>query len=181
MNLPNKLTLARVIMIPLFVVFLLADFGWGCEKWIALGLFAAASATDFLDGYIARKNNLITTFGKFMDPLADKLLVTSAMICLTGLGILPAWVSIIIIAREFTISGFRLVAADHRVVIAASMWGKWKTFIQMIMVMLMIVNLPELEIVTQIFMWASIALTLISLADYLIKNREAFWVGDAKE
>ena len=133
MNLPNKLTMLRVLLIPVFVVLLLADF-WG--KWLdylALAVFIIASLTDMLDGMIARKYNLITNFGKFMDPLADKLLVCSAMICLLDLGRIPAWVVIVIIAREFIISGFRLVASDKGVVIAAGYIGKAKTVFQMIM------------------------------------------------
>ena len=108
MNLPNKLTILRVIMIPFFVFFLLSGVGGSASKWIALVIFAAASITDTLDGYIARRDNLITDFGKFMDPLADKLLVCSALICFVELDKLPAWMVIIIIAREFIISGFRL-------------------------------------------------------------------------
>ena len=125
MNLPNKLTIFRVILIPFFVVLLLFDIT-AYDKWIALAIFIIASLTDFLDGHIARKYNLVTNFGKFMDPLADKLLVCSAMICLVELARIPAWVVIIIIAREFIISGFRLVASDNGVVIAASYWGKFK-------------------------------------------------------
>ena len=124
MNLPNKLTIFRVILIPFFVVLLLFDIT-AYDKWIALAIFIVASLTDFLDGYIARKYNLVTNFGKFMDPLADKLLVCSAMICLVELARIPAWVVIVIIAREFIISGFRLVASDNGVVIAASYWGKF--------------------------------------------------------
>ena len=136
MNLPNKLTILRVIMIPFFVFFLLSGVGGSASKWIALVIFAAASITDTLDGYIARRDNLITDFGKFMDPLADKLLVCSAMICMIPLGKLQAWFVIVIIAREFIISGFRLVAADNDIVIAASYWGKFNTVSQMFMELL---------------------------------------------
>ena len=132
MNLPNKLTILRVIMIPFFVVFMYLDFA--AAKWIALGIFIAAAITDTLDGQIARRCNLVTTFGKFMDPLADKLLVCSAMIALVDQGRIPAWIVIIIIAREFIISGFRLIAAEKGVVIAAGIWGKLKTVVQMVMV-----------------------------------------------
>ena len=132
MNLPNKLTILRVIMIPFFVFFLLSGVGGSASKWIALVIFAAASITDTLDGYIARRDNLITDFGKFMDPLADKLLVCSALICFVELDKLPAWMVIIIIAREFIISGFRLVASDNGIVIAASYWGKFKTVSQLV-------------------------------------------------
>ncbi len=170
MNLPNKLTIFRVILIPFFVVLLLFDLT-AYDKWIALGIFIVASLTDFLDGYIARKYNLVTNFGKFMDPLADKLLVCSAMICLVELARIPAWVVIVIIAREFIISGFRLVASDNGVVIAASYWGKFKTTFQILMICLMIADLPSLALVTQIVMWVALALTVISLVDYLIKNK----------
>ncbi len=170
MNLPNKLTIFRVILIPFFVVLLLFDIT-AFDKWIALAIFIIASLTDFLDGHIARKYNLVTNFGKFMDPLADKLLVCSAMICLVELARIPAWVVIIIIAREFIISGFRLVASDNGVVIAASYWGKFKTVFQMIMICLMIADLPSLALVTQIVMWVALVLTVVSLVDYLRKNK----------
>ncbi len=122
------------------------------------------------DGKIARKYNLITNFGKFMDPLADKLLVCSVMIALIELGRIPAWIVIVIIAREFVISGFRLVASDNGVVIAASYWGKFKTVFQMVMVILMIVNIEQLQIVTTIIMYIALVLTIVSLIDYLVKN-----------
>lgn len=170
MNLPNKLTIFRVILIPFFVVLLLFDIT-AYDKWIALAIFIVASLTDFLDGQIARKYNLVTNFGKFMDPLADKLLVCSAMICLVELARIPAWVVIVIIAREFIISGFRLVASDNGVVIAASYWGKFKTTFQILMICLMIADLPQLALVTQIVMWVALALTVVSLVDYLIKNK----------
>ena len=171
MNLPNKLTIFRVILIPFFVVLLLFDIT-AYDKWIALAIFIVASLTDFLDGHIARKYNLVTNFGKFMDPLADKLLVCSAMLCMVELSRIPAWVVIIIIAREFIISGFRLVASDNGVVIAASYWGKFKTTFQILMICLMIADLPPLALVTQIVMWVAVALTVVSLVDYLIKNKD---------
>ena len=176
MNLPNKLTVLRVILIPFFVVFLLLSPGNDLFKWISLAIFIIASLTDMLDGKIARKYNLITDFGKFMDPLADKLLVCSAMICLIDLGKIPSWVVVIIIAREFIISGFRLVAADNGRVIAASYWGKFKTTFQMILVILMIADLgavvPYYDIVTTVIMWIALILTIISLCDYIIKNKD---------
>jgi CDP-diacylglycerol--glycerol-3-phosphate 3-phosphatidyltransferase len=172
MNLPNKLTLFRVFLIPFFVVFLLLDNQNPAFKWIALVIFVVASLTDLLDGKIARKYNLVTNFGKFMDPLADKLLVCSAMICLIDLERIPSWVVLIIIAREFIISGFRLVASDNGVVIAASYWGKFKTTFQMIMVILMIANIPQLSLLSTIVMWVALALTIISLVDYLVKNKD---------
>ena len=154
-------------------------------KWIAVGIFVVASLTDLLDGKIARKYNLVTDFGKFMDPLADKLLVCSAMIALIDLERIPAWVVIVIIAREFIISGFRLVASDNGVVIAASYWGKVKTTFQMIMVILLIANLSEnfpnatlgITIAEQVLIYISLALTIISLIDYLVKNRKVLTEG----
>lgn len=171
MNLPNKLTILRMIMIIPFVVFMLVPIG-GAGKWIALALFVIASLTDLLDGKIARKYNLVTTFGKFMDPLADKLLVCSALICLVEMGKIPSWIVIIIVSREFIISGFRQVASDKGVVIAASYWGKFKTTFQMVMIVLMIADIPVLSLVTTIVMWAALILTVVSLVDYLVKNKD---------
>lgn len=171
MNLPNKLTMFRVILIPFFVVFLLVDITY-VDKWIALGIFIVASLTDLLDGKIARKYNLVTNFGKFMDPLADKLLVCSALICLVALERIPAWMVIIIIAREFIISGFRLIASDNGVVIAASYWGKFKTTFQMVMICLMIADIEALQLLTTVVMWAALILTVVSLVDYLAKNKD---------
>ncbi len=171
MNLPNKLTMLRVIMIPFFIVFLLVPIT-PYDKWIALAIFIIASLTDLLDGKIARKYNLVTNFGKFMDPLADKLLVCSALICLIELGKIPAWMVIVIIAREFIISGFRLVASDSGVVIAASYWGKFKTTFQMAAVCLLIADIAALQVLTQIILWIAVVLTVVSLVDYLAKNKE---------
>ena len=171
MNLPNKLTMFRVILIPFFVVFLLVDIT-SVDKWIALAIFIVASLTDLLDGKIARKYNLVTNFGKFMDPLADKLLVCSALICLVALNRVPAWIVIVIIAREFIISGFRLIASDNGVVIAASYWGKFKTTFQMVMICLMIVDIEQISLLTGIVMWAALILTVVSLVDYLVKNKD---------
>lgn len=171
MNLPNKLTILRVIMIPFFVAALLYDGGANQNmRYVAAALFIIASLTDMLDGKIARKYNLVTNFGKFMDPLADKLLVCSALICMIELRELPAWMVIIIISREFIISGFRLVASDNGVVIAASYWGKFKTTFQMIGVVLLIFNIPALSTLTMIIVWIALALTVISLVDYIVKN-----------
>ncbi|MBQ7839881.1 MAG: CDP-diacylglycerol--glycerol-3-phosphate 3-phosphatidyltransferase [Lachnospiraceae bacterium] len=172
MNLPNKLTILRVIMIPFFVLFMLTDLGGSASRWIALALFIIASLTDLLDGHIARKYNLVTNFGKFMDPLADKLLVCAAMICLVEMGKLPAWIVIVIISREFIISGFRLIASDNGRVIAASYWGKFKTTFQMVMICLMIADIAAINLLTQIVMWIALILTVVSLADYLIKNKD---------
>ena len=190
MNLPNKLTILRVILIVPVVILLLggyAQWGWfqtvfggiaDITDYIALAIFIIASLTDMLDGKIARKYNLVTNFGKFMDPLADKLLVCAALICLIELDRIPAWIVIIIISREFIISGFRLIAADNRVVIAANYWGKFKTTFQMVMVCLMIVNLESLTVLTQIVMWIALALTVISLVDYILKNKGVLFDGN---
>ena len=170
MNLPNKLTILRVFMIPFFVFFLLTDYFGEAGNWIALAIFIVASLTDLIDGKIARKYNLVTNFGKFMDPLADKLLVCSALICLIELERLSAVIVTIIIAREFIISGFRLVASDKGVVIAASNWGKFKTTFQMLMVCLLIANIEYISILTTVITWVAVALTVISLIDYIVKN-----------
>ena len=186
MNLPNKLTLLRVVMIVPFVLCLLASH----QKWqflggaadyleyVALLIFVLASLTDLIDGKIARKYNLVTNFGKFMDPLADKLLVCAAMIVLVEMGRIPSWVVIVIISREFIISGFRLIASDNGVVIAASYWGKFKTTFQMLMICMMIVmdtplfaGVPAFAEITYGVMWIALVLTVVSLIDYLVKNR----------
>ena len=174
MNLPNKLTVLRVLLIPFFVLFLLTDLGGDYGKYYALAIFIIASLTDLLDGKIARKYNLVTNFGKFMDPLADKLLVCSAMICLVEMKRLAAWIVIIIIAREFIISGFRLVASDNGVVIAASYWGKFKTTFQMIMIVMLILNFDNdiYQICTMAITYIALCLTIISLIDYIIKNKD---------
>lgn len=194
MNLPNKLTMLRVVLIPFFVFFLMYDNLETAGIWIALAIFAIASITDFFDGKIARKYNLITNFGKFMDPLADKLLVSSALICFIELSFLPAWFVIVIIAREFVISGFRLIASDNGVVIAASWWGKFKTVFQMVLILYIMVlggfgkdicwhGLALWEITPEgvfiysawtvagtVLAWIAFLLTVISLIDYLKKN-----------
>ena len=174
MNLPNKLTVLRVIMVPFFVFFMLTGVGGAANKWIALIIFCVASLTDMLDGKIARARNLVTNFGKFMDPLADKLLVCSAMICMIPLGNLQAWFVIVIIAREFIISGFRLVAADNDIVIAASYWGKFKTASQMVTVILLVLNIQNtvFTVLGTVFIYISLVLTVVSLIDYIAKNKE---------
>ena len=178
MNLPNKLTVLRVLMIPFFVVFMLMDIVPGMDKWIALAIFVVVSLTDLLDGKIARKYNLVTNFGKFMDPLADKLLVSSAMICLVEMGRLPAWIVIIIISREFIISGFRLVASDSGIVIAASYWGKFKTVLQMVMIIVMIMDFgPSFAMLETILIYVALILTVVSLVDYVAKNKEVLTKG----
>ena len=174
MNLPNKLTLLRVIMIPFFLVCLYMQTT--PTRIAALVLFCAASLTDALDGHIARKYNLITNFGKFMDPLADKLLVCSAMIALTSVDsavMLPSWVVIIIIAREFLITGFRTLAAEQNIVIAAGLWGKLKTIFQMIMIIVLLLNIDNsfFSILSYVLIAVSLILTIISAVDYMAKNK----------
>ena len=181
MNLPNKLTVLRIIMVPFFVAFMLYPLAGDASKYVALALFCVASFTDFLDGHLARKHNLVTNFGKFMDPLADKLLVCSALICLTVTQTeqLPTWIVLIIIAREFIISGFRLVASDNGIVIAASYWGKFKTVSHMTMIIMLILNInnPIYNIVTWVVVWIGLALTVISLVDYVWKNKQILTQG----
>ena len=181
-NLPNALTLFRIVLIIPFVILLLGgQRGWFGQNLLVPDIladliFIIASLTDMLDGKIARRFGLVSNFGKFMDPLADKLLVCTAMIALIEMKRIPAWVVIVIIAREFIISGFRLIAVENGKVIAASWWGKFKTTFQMIMVILMIIE-PSLAlmgmpvIVVDIIMYIALALTIISLIDYLVKNR----------
>ena len=161
-----------MIIVPFLVIFLLTGWGGEANRYISLTLFVVASVTDWFDGYLARKNNLVTNFGKFMDPLADKLLVCSAMICMIDLKRLSAWFVIIIIAREFIISGFRLIAAENGIVIAANYWGKFKTAFQMIMIILLILHFDGIFVILeQIFIWLSLALTIISLITYIWQNR----------
>ena len=174
MNLPNKLTIFRVILIPFFVVFLLLDPSNQTYRYIADAIFIIASLTDMLDGKIARKYNLVTNFGKFMDPLADKLLVSAAMICLIATGQLAAWIVIVIISREFIISGFRLIASDNGIVIAASYWSKFKTVFQMLMIIVLIANIqmPFFTVLGTILIYVALVLTIVSLIDYIVKNKD---------
>lgn len=167
-------------MIPFFVAFLMYDIAGSAGKWVALAIFIIASLTDTLDGYLARKYHLVTNFGKFMDPLADKLLVCSALICFTATGQLAAWITIIIIAREFIISGFRLIAADNGVVIAASYWGKFKTVSQMILIILMIMDIQNsaFQMLIQVVLAIAVVLTVVSLIDYIIKNKSVLSMQD---
>lgn len=188
MNLPNKLTIMRAVLIPFFLVALLGDKGNSLDvglipygNWIALAIFAIASLTDMLDGKIARKYNLVTNFGKFMDPLADKLLVTSALIALIQMGRIESWIVIVIVAREFIISGYRLVAAEKGTVIAAGIWGKVKTAVTMVMLCVMIADFGRLcgandslavvNLIETILVYVSLVLTIVSLIDYLIHNK----------
>ena len=178
MNLPNKLTILRVILIPFFVVFMLFDITGAADKWIALVIFCVASLTDMLDGKIARKYNLVTNFGKFMDPLADKLLVCTALICLTSMNRLNVIVVLVIIAREFIISGFRLVASDNVIVIAASYWGKFKTVSQMALIIVLIMDLGGVwNVVGTVLTWVALLLTVVSLIDYIAKNKQVLTQG----
>ena len=178
MNLPNKLTILRVILIPFFVVFMLFDITGAADKWIALVIFCVASLTDMLDGKIARKYNLVTNFGKFMDPLADKLLVCTALICLTSMNRLNVIVVLVIIAREFIISGFRLVASDNGIVIAASYWGKFKTVSQMALIIVLIMDLGGVwNVVGTVLTWVALLLTVVSLIDDIAKNKQVLTQG----
>lgn len=173
MNLPNKLTVFRVILIPFFVLFMQPMFeGWG--HYVALVIFIVASLTDMLDGKIARKYNLVTNFGKLMDPLADKLLVCTAMICLMDQKLLHSIVVIIIIGREFIISAFRLIAASNNVVIAAGIWGKLKTVFQMIMIIALLLHFDHIyfHYLEYGLIAIATALTVISLVDYIVQNKD---------
>ena len=172
MNLPNKLTIFRVLLIPVFLILLNLNSKIGVLG--ALTVFIIASITDQLDGYIARKYKLITDFGKFMDPLADKLLVCAAMICLIETGQLASWIVIVIISREFIISGFRLVASDNGVVIAANYWGKFKTTFQMLMIIVLVldINHPVFDLLGVVLTYIALLLTIISLVDYVWKNKD---------
>ena len=174
MNLPNKLTVLRVIMVPFFVFFMLTGVGGAANKWIALIIFCVASLTDMLDGKIARARNLVTNFGKFMDPLADKLLVCSAMICMIPVGKLQAWFVIVIIAREFMITGFRTLAVAQTIVIAAGFWGKLKTICQMFMIIFLLLNFNNsiTIVISHILIWASLILAIVSAVDYIANNKQ---------
>ena len=181
MNLANKLTVFRMILVPFFVLFILTDFT-PYNELIALVIFIVATITDKLDGTVAKKQGTVTNFGKFMDPMADKLLVCSALVCLCSIGDFPAWAVLIIIAREFSISGIRQIAADNCVAIAASKWGKAKTVAQMVMIILMLLvrAFPTLTLDTlsAITMYLAVALTVISLVDYVVKNKGVITLGE---
>ncbi len=171
MNTANKITILRIFIVPFFIFFMLADF-IKFNSEISVFIFILASLTDKLDGYIARKSGNITDFGKFLDPIADKLLVSSALILLTAKDIIPAWITVIIISRELIIDAFRLIASEKGAVIAASKWGKVKTVIQMATITLLLIGLPALESFSKILIYISLLLTVISLFDYLVKNKE---------
>ncbi|MCF0142821.1 MAG: CDP-diacylglycerol--glycerol-3-phosphate 3-phosphatidyltransferase [Parasporobacterium sp.] len=187
MNLPNKLTIMRLVFIPFYMFFELTSF-FPWSSHLAVLIFAAACLTDAFDGKIARKRNLVTDFGKFADPLADKILVVAAMICAVSLDRMPGWVCVIIIAREFAVSGFRLVCATKGTVIAASKWGKFKTCFQMAMCILMSLDISTFvfadtvfvsvyTIITNVIMYIALALTIISMIDYFYKNRKGFSIN----
>ncbi|MED2973255.1 CDP-diacylglycerol--glycerol-3-phosphate 3-phosphatidyltransferase [Fictibacillus sp. B-59209] len=186
MNLPNKITISRILLIPVFMIVLLAPFDWGKVTWLdvdipvthlaAALIFIIASCTDWVDGYYARKLNLVTNFGKFLDPLADKLLVTAAFVALVEVGYAPAWMVIIILSREFAVTGIRLVAAAEGAVIAASQMGKLKTWIQIIAISALLLHNIPFEWIgipfAQFSLWAATLITLYSGWEYFIQNKE---------
>lgn len=182
MNLANKLTLLRIVLVFVFMASLLLPWGTLTQRlWVSLIIFMIASFTDFLDGYIARSRNMITDFGKFADPLADKMLVTAAMVALIEIGpvpagVLPAWVVIVILIREFTISGVRIVAAGENIVIAASWWGKIKTNFQIFMIIFLLIPLESqfIQYTTIFLIYGALISTIISGIDYIIKNKQVF-------
>lgn len=180
MNLANKLTILRIFLVPVFMLFLLIDMPYG--EYIATGVFVIAALTDMLDGHIARSRNQITKFGKFMDPLADKLLVSSALIVLVEMNRLSSWIVVIIIAREFAITGLRILAASEGITIAASWWGKFKTISQIVTIIVLLLNNFPFSIwnipVDKISVSLALIFTIISGADYLIKNKQVFMVGE---
>jgi len=179
MNLANKITLIRIVLIPLFIVLLLNDL-----YFLSANVFVIASLTDALDGYIARKYNMITNMGKLMDPLADKLLVTSALICLVEKGDIASWLVIIIISREFLVSLLRSIAASEGTVIAASKWGKMKTIFQMVAIISILYKNYPFELInfpfSTIAIYIATVLTLISGVDYILKNKHVFKEGEQK-
>ncbi|NLY77013.1 MAG: CDP-diacylglycerol--glycerol-3-phosphate 3-phosphatidyltransferase [Tissierellia bacterium] len=179
MNLANKITILRVLMIPIFMLVLLSDLQW--NNYIAASIFIIASLTDSLDGYIARSKNQITAFGKFIDPLADKLLVTAALVCLIEMGRVPAWIVIIILAREFTITGFRTIAASQGITIAASPLGKIKTITQLIAIISLLIDNYPFRLINFSFdiimLYISLFFTILSGIDYIYRNRHVLKSG----
>lgn len=173
MNLPNKLTVLRMILVPVFMVLMMFSGVW---QFLGLLVFIIASVTDWLDGYLARRDNLVTTFGKFMDPLADKMLTTAALLILMEKGFISSWVLLIVLGREFLVAGVRLAAVGEGKVIAASIWGKAKTVSQMIAIIasIILINIPNFDayVIVNVLIWISTILTLISGADYLIQNKD---------
>ena len=188
MNLPNKITVSRILLIPLFLLLMLADLNWGSlvindvslpyAHLVGALVFIIASVTDWVDGYYARKLNLVTNLGKFLDPLADKLLVSAALIALVELGLAPAWIVIIIISREFAVTGLRLVLAGEGEVVAANMLGKIKTWAQIIAVSALLLHNVPFGLIgipfDMIALWIAMIFTVISGWDYFYKNRQAF-------
>jgi CDP-diacylglycerol--glycerol-3-phosphate 3-phosphatidyltransferase len=178
MNLANKLTMSRILMIPVFIALLVFSKDKdSVYRYAALGVFVVAAATDALDGHVARKYNMITDFGKLMDPLADKILVSSALIILTELGNIDSWIVTIVIAREFIISGIRLIATEKNIIIAASPLGKLKTVSQMLSIILMLLSIESIHVITNISIWLMCILSVVSLLDYIIKNKNVISVG----
>ena len=178
MNLANKLTMLRILMIPVFIAVLVYSKDRDIVyRYIALGIFIIASATDALDGYVARRYNMITDFGKLMDPLADKILVSSALIILIELGNISSWIVSIVIAREFIISGIRLIATEKNIIIAASPLGKLKTVSQMLSVILMLLSIGTISFITDLSIWIMCILSVVSLLDYIIKNKKVLSLG----
>jgi CDP-diacylglycerol--glycerol-3-phosphate 3-phosphatidyltransferase len=178
MNLANKLTMLRILMIPVFIAVLVYSKDRDIVyRYIALGIFVMASTTDALDGYVARKYNMITDFGKLMDPLADKILVSSALIILIELGNISSWIVSIVIAREFIISGIRLIATEKNIIIAASPLGKLKTVSQMLSVILMLLSIKAISLITDLSIWLMCILSVVSLLDYIIKNKKVLSLG----
>ncbi|WP_096435342.1 CDP-diacylglycerol--glycerol-3-phosphate 3-phosphatidyltransferase [Alteribacter populi] len=185
MNVPNQITISRIFLIPIFMIFLLVPFSWG--EWSLLGtvipishffaavIFIIAAATDWLDGYYARKYNLVTNMGKFLDPLADKLLITAAFVSLVELGLFPAWAAILILSREFAVTGLRLVAAADGDVIAASKWGKWKTVSQIVAASALMLHNVLFEALSipfaTLMIYVAVILTVFSGWDYFVKNK----------
>lgn len=180
MNLANKITLARVLMIPVFMLVLFSNFNG--SNYVAAFIFTIAAATDGLDGYIARSRNQITTFGKFIDPLADKLLVSAALISMVQLGTVPAWIVVVIIAREFTITGFRIIAASEGITIAASPLGKIKTSTQLIAIIAILIDNFPFKFINFpfdiIMLYVSLFFTVVSGIDYLLRNKDVLNTGE---
>lgn len=180
-NLPNRLTILRMVLVPLIIFFMLAEFteisvlSIELEMVLATITFAVASITDWFDGYLARKLNLVTNFGKVMDPLADKLIVVAVILCLIEMGSFPVWCAMIILARDFLITGMRVVAVAEGISVAASMWGKVKTTIQMISMILAILFAgSSLNIIAEIAIYLTTAATLISGITYVYDYRKIF-------
>lgn len=179
MNLANKITIFRVFLVPVFMLVLYSNIPY--STYIAAAVFIFASLTDTLDGYIARSRNMITDFGKFIDPLADKMLVSAALISLVELGKIPGWVVVIIIAREFTITGFRVIAASGGITIAASSLGKIKTVTQLVAIISLLINNYPFNLISfpfdMILLYTSLFFTILSGVDYIYKNKTAIKMG----